>query len=177
VCAISLGWRPDGSRIRRKVTGRTKTEVRDKLKKLQAEADAGLKTSASYTVAKAVDDWAAETLDGLADKTVRSHVDLLPPVTMLIGHVPLRDLTADRLLGDAALAALCGTSPVEASSGKTSKHRLNRGGQQRAVGIAHVRTISDPRTHAFVAKRTATGNSRREIMRMLQRYIARELYP
>ena len=50
--AISLGWRPDGSRIRRKVTGRTKTEVREKLKKFQAEADVGLKTSASYTVAK-----------------------------------------------------------------------------------------------------------------------------
>jgi hypothetical protein len=94
VGAISLGWRPDGSRIRRKVTGRTKTEVREKLKKLQAEADAGLKTSASYTVAKAVDDWAAEALDGLANKTVRSHVDLLRPVAMLIGQVPLRDLTA-----------------------------------------------------------------------------------
>jgi integrase len=53
-----------------------------------------LKTSASYTVAKAVDDWAAEALDGLADKTVRSHVDLLRPVTMLVGNVPLRDLTA-----------------------------------------------------------------------------------
>jgi hypothetical protein len=94
VGAISLGWRPDGSRIRRKITGRTKAEVRDKLKKLQAEADAGLKTSASYTVAKAVDDWAAEALDRLADKTVRSHVDLLRPVTMLIGNIPLRDLTA-----------------------------------------------------------------------------------
>jgi len=76
------------------VTGRAKTEVRDKLKKLQAEAEAGLKTSASYTLAKAVDDWAAEALDGLADKTVRSHVDLLKPVTMLIGNIALRDLTA-----------------------------------------------------------------------------------
>ena len=94
VGAIALGWRPDGSRIRRKVTGWTKTEVREKLKKLQAEADAGLKTSASYTVARAVDDWAAEALDGLAQKTVWSHVDLLRPVTMLIGNVPLRDLTA-----------------------------------------------------------------------------------
>jgi hypothetical protein len=45
-------------------------------------------------VSKAVDDWAAEALDGLADKTVRSHVDLLRPVTMLIGNIPLRDLTA-----------------------------------------------------------------------------------
>jgi hypothetical protein len=104
VGAISLGWRPDGSRIRRKVTGRT-TEVREKLKKLQAEADAGLKTSASYTVAKAVDDWAAEALDGLADKTVRSHVDLLRPVMMLIGNIPLQDLTAQdvrRTLGKLA---------------------------------------------------------------------------
>jgi hypothetical protein len=56
--------------------------------------DAGLKTSASYSLAKAVADWAAEALDGLADKTVRSHVDLLRPVAMLIGQVPLRDLTA-----------------------------------------------------------------------------------
>ena len=89
--------------------------------------------------------------------------------------------SADRLRGDAALAALCGASPVEASPGKTSRHRLNRGGDRAANNalwvIAHVRTISDPRTRAFVAKRTATGNSRREIMRMLQRYIARELYP
>ena len=94
VGAISLGWRPDGSRVRRKVTGRTKTEVREKLNQLQAEADAGLTTSASYTLAKAVDDWATEALDGLADKTVRSHVDLLRPVVMLTGQVPLRDLTA-----------------------------------------------------------------------------------
>jgi hypothetical protein len=87
----------------------------------------------------------------------------------------------DRLHGDAALAALCGASPVEASSGKTSRHRLNRGGDRAANNalwvIAHVRTIPDLRTRAFVARRTATGNSRREIMRMLQRYIARELYP
>ena len=58
--------------LHRKVTGRTKTEVREKLKKLQAEADAGLKTSASYTVAKAVDDWAAEALDGLAHDVRRA---------------------------------------------------------------------------------------------------------
>jgi transposase len=85
----------------------------------------------------------------------------------------------DRLHGDAALAALCGTSPVEASSGRTSRHRLNRGGDRAANNalwvIANVRTISDPRTRAFVAKRTATGNSRKEIMHMLQRYIARKL--
>jgi transposase len=86
-----------------------------------------------------------------------------------------------RLHGDAALAALCGASPIEASPGKTSRHRLNRGGDRAANNalwtIAHIRMISDPRTRAYAAKRTATGNSRKEIMRMLQRYIARELYP
>ncbi len=85
-----------------------------------------------------------------------------------------------RLHGDAALAALCGASPVDASSGKTARHRLNRGGDRAANNalwvIANVRMTSDPRTRAFLAKRTATGNSRKEIMRMLQRYIARELY-
>jgi hypothetical protein len=119
VGAISLGWRPDGSRMRRKVTGRTKTEVREKLKKFQAEADAGLKTSASYTVAKAVDDWAAEALDGLADKTVRSHVDLLRPVTMLIGNVPLRDLTAQdvrRTLSKLAQTRSTGRWPARTTS-------------------------------------------------------------
>ncbi len=92
------------------MTGRTKTEVRDKLKKLQAEADVGLKTSASYTVSKAVDDWAAEALDGLADKTVRSHVDVLRPVTMLIGQKdPQRHLSrgARRDRGGADLRADC----------------------------------------------------------------------
>jgi hypothetical protein len=64
------------------------------MRRLKAEAEVGLKTSASYTVSKAVDDRAAEALDGLAAKTVRSHVDLLKPVTMLIGNIPLRDLTA-----------------------------------------------------------------------------------
>ena len=86
-----------------------------------------------------------------------------------------------RLRRDAALAALCGASPIEASSGKTSRYRLNHGGDRAANNTlwttAHIRMISDPRTRAYVAKRTATGNSRKEIMRILQRYIARELYP
>jgi len=57
VGAISVGFGPDGKRIRRKVTGRTKAEVRDKLKAAHAELDRGLHTSATYTVQHAVDDW------------------------------------------------------------------------------------------------------------------------
>jgi transposase len=86
-----------------------------------------------------------------------------------------------RLRSDAALAALCGASPVEASSGKTVRHRLNRGGDRAANTalwtIAHVRLVHDPRTRAYAARRTAQGNSRKEILRLLKRYIVRELYP
>jgi hypothetical protein len=63
VGAISVGFGPGGKRVRRKVTGRTKAEVRDKLKAAHAELDRGLHTSATYTVRQAVDDWlAAEAL-------------------------------------------------------------------------------------------------------------------
>jgi transposase len=86
-----------------------------------------------------------------------------------------------RLRSEAAFAALCGTSPVEASSGKTVRHRLNRGGDRAANNalwtIAFVRLIHDPRTRAYAAKRTAQGSSRKEILRCLKRTIDRELYP
>lgn len=86
-----------------------------------------------------------------------------------------------RLRNEAALAALCGVSPIEASSGKTSRHRLNRGGQRQANNalwtIAMVRMRSDARTREYVAKRTGEGLSKKEIHRCLKRYIVRELYP
>jgi len=88
---------------------------------------------------------------------------------------------ADRLRSEAALAALCGASPLEASSGKTIRHRLNRGGDRAANNalwtISMVRMRSDPRTRAYVARRTAEGLSTKEIQRCLKRYIVRELYP
>lgn len=87
----------------------------------------------------------------------------------------------DRLASEAAFAALCGTSPVEASSGKTTRLRLNRGGDRQANTalwtIANTRLIHEPRTRAYGAKRTAQGKTRKEIIRCLKRYIARELYP
>jgi len=87
----------------------------------------------------------------------------------------------ERLRNDAALAALCGASPLPASSGKTQRHRLNRGGSREANNalwtIAMVRMRSDARTRAYVARRTAEGRSPKEIQRCLKRYIVRELYP
>lgn len=87
----------------------------------------------------------------------------------------------ERLRSEAALAALCGVNPIEASSGKIVRHRLNRGGNRAANNalwtIAMVRMRSDPRTRAYVARRTTEGKSLKEIHRCLKRYIIRGLYP
>ncbi|HZB07593.1 MAG TPA: IS110 family transposase [Rubrobacter sp.] len=85
-----------------------------------------------------------------------------------------------RLRSEASLASLCGVSPVEASSGKVVRHRLNRGGSRDANRALHlicvVRMRIDERTRRYVARRTAEGKSRREIMRCLKRYVAREVH-
>jgi transposase len=85
-----------------------------------------------------------------------------------------------RLKSEAAFAHLCGVAPIPASSGKTIRHRLNMRGNRDAnralYMIAFGRMGRDECTRAYVAKRTAEGRSKREIIRCLKRYIARELY-
>lgn len=86
-----------------------------------------------------------------------------------------------RLRSDSALAALCGASPVEASSGKTRRHRLNRGGDRQGNTalwtIATNRMLHHEETRAYVARRTQQGLGTREIRRCLMRHLARRLYP
>ncbi len=86
----------------------------------------------------------------------------------------------ERLADEAAFAALCGVSPIEQSSGKTQRRRLNRGGNRQANAalyrIVQSRLRWDQRTQAHLQRRTAEGMSRREIIRCLERYVARELY-
>ncbi len=78
------------------------------------------------------------------------------------------------------IGMLTGTSPVPASSGQTVRHRLNRGGDRQANRALHMvvltRMAHDPRTRAYVARRTAEGKTTAEIMRCLKRYVAREVY-
>jgi transposase len=87
----------------------------------------------------------------------------------------------DRLHTNAALAALCGASPVEASSGKITRHRINRGGDRQANNalwtVARVRLQRDPTTKTYAARRTAEGKSQRDILRCLKRYLARRFHP
>ena len=94
VGAISLGFGSDGKRIRRKVSGRTKQEVRDKLKAAHAELDRGLHTSATYTVRQAVDDWLEGGLPGRSERTRSIYREALLPLLERIGGRPLRELTA-----------------------------------------------------------------------------------
>ena len=85
-----------------------------------------------------------------------------------------------RLRTEASFAALCGASPVDASSGKQRRHRLNRGGDRQANSalwrIVFTRMAMRPAHQAYVARRTAEGKTTREIMRCLKRYVAREVY-
>ena len=86
----------------------------------------------------------------------------------------------ERLRSEAAFAHLCAADPIPASSGLTRRHRLNRGGDRSANRALHmiavVRLRYCPRTRVYVARRTAEGLSKREIIRCLKRYIAREVY-
>ena len=85
-----------------------------------------------------------------------------------------------RMATNASFAALCGASPIEASSGQHTRHRLNRGGDRQANNalwrIAMVRLRYDERTIAYAQRRTAQGKTRREIIRCLKRHIAREIH-
>ena len=85
-----------------------------------------------------------------------------------------------RLRSDACFSMLCGASPIEASSGKTTRHRLNRGGDRQANAalyrIVLVRLCYDQQTKDYMARRLKEGKSKKEIIRCLKRYVAREVF-
>jgi transposase len=85
-----------------------------------------------------------------------------------------------RLRNQAAFAMLCGTAPIPASSGKTTRHRLSRGGDRAANNTLHrialVRMSNDARTRAYVTHQQANGRSKLDILRQLKRAIAREMF-
>jgi hypothetical protein len=92
---VSLGFTPAGTRIRKKVTGRTKTEVRVKLRELHQEVDSGLRPRQGYTVNDALDDRLAHGLDGVSARTVTLYKGTIVPLLReQLGAVKLRDLTA-----------------------------------------------------------------------------------
>lgn len=86
----------------------------------------------------------------------------------------------DRLKSEATFAHLCGVAPIDASSGKNQRHRLNRGGDRSANSalwhIVLTRMVSDSRTQRYFERRMKEGRTKKETMRCLKRYVAREIY-
>lgn len=123
------------------------------------------------------------------DAMIGAIVDELAPNLVArnsIGHIGAAQLlltagdNPERLRSEASFAALCGVSPIPASSGKTNRHRLNRGGDRAANSALHIIAIgrlrTDPKTKAYVARRMAEGHSKLDAIRALKRYIAREVF-
>ena len=86
----------------------------------------------------------------------------------------------ERLHSEAAWAHLCGVAPIPASSGKTTRHRLDRAGDRQANSalwrIVMVRIAHDPETTAYFERKVKEGRSKRDVIRLLKRYVARETY-
>lgn len=125
------------------------------------------------------------TLDGLlGDLVVATAPGLLSVHGVGVDNAATLLVTAgdnpQRLRSEAAWAHLCGVAPIEASSGKVTRYRLNRGGDRQANAalfrIVMTRLRSDPRTHAYVTRRLEEGRSKLEIIRILKRYVAREVF-
>ena len=125
----------------------------------------------------AVDDVLAELVAEVAPGLVE-----LPGVGTLTAAILLVTAgdNAGRIRSEAAFAHLCGVAPVPASSGKVTRHRLNRGGNRQANHalwrIVFTRMSHDARTRVYVQRRLDEGLTKAEIMRILKRYVAREIY-
>ena len=156
VGAVSLGFKPDGKRDRRKVTGRTKAEVRDKLKALHAELDRGLRTSSMYTVRQAVDDWLEGGLPGRAERTRSIYREALTPLLGQIGSKPLRELTAgDVRTGLEALGGGLSTRYLQIA--KASLARAIRYAEAHDLVGRNVATLVDPPTGAVGRQGSCAG--------------------
>ncbi|MFD6972043.1 transposase [Streptomyces sp. NPDC059949] len=129
-----------------------------------------------------------EEIDDL-NKRIAEAVEVSPPGLLEVRGVGPDSAAAllisagdnpERLANEASFAALCSTSPVEASSGKTQRRRLNRGGDRQANAALYRIVLSrlrwDDRTRDYLQRRLAEGKTRREIIRCLKRYVARENY-
>jgi transposase len=124
-----------------------------------------------------IDELLAELVTATAPQLVALHgvgIDTAAALLVTAGDNP------QRLRSEAAWAHLCGVAPIQASSGKVTRYRLNRGGDRQANAalwrIVITRMSSDARTRAYVARRLEEGRSKGEIIRVLKRYVAREVY-
>src|SRR5258708_11307884 len=91
---VSLGSGPDGRRVRRKVSGKTRAVIQDRLRTLHGDLDAGVRARPIYTLRRAAEDWLRDGLDGRSAKTIKKNENVLAPILTAIGARRLRELTA-----------------------------------------------------------------------------------
>jgi transposase len=177
--------------LRQRLSGVSRQCLGKRAASLRPQAAKGAVLFATTTALRALGrrvlalDQEAEELDRLLDELVaKTAPELLAvygvgPGTAASLLVAAGD-NPDRLRSEAAWAHLCGVAPIEASSGKTKRYRLNRGGDRQANAalwrIVITRMSSEPRTRAYVARRSEEGLTKGEIIRVLKRYVAREVY-
>jgi transposase len=177
--------------LRQRLAGVSPRCLAKKAASLRPRADQGAVVYATTTAIRALGrrvvslDEESKQIDKLLAELVRATA---PELVALYGVGP--DTAAsllvaagdnpERLRDEAAWAHLCGVAPIEASTGKVKRYRLNRGGDRQANAalwrIVITRMSSDPRTQAYVARRSQEGRTKGEIIRVLKRYVAREVY-
>jgi integrase len=139
---VSLGYGPDGKRIRRKVSGKSKAVVQDRLKTLHSDLDSGVRASPNYTVRRAAEDWLKEGLDGRSAKTIKKNENVLAPILTAIGARRLRELTADDVRQAlTTMAARYSTAAV--AMGHNALTRTIRHAEARALVGRNVATLVD----------------------------------
>ena len=139
---ISLGFDPDGRRIRRKVSGKTKAIVQDRLKALHSDVETGVRAQPNYTVRRAAEDWLAQGLHGRSPKTIKKNENVLTPILATIGGKRLRDLTADDV--HQALAAMAVRySSAAVAMGHNALTRAIRHAEARDLVRRNVATLVD----------------------------------
>ena len=180
---ISLGYDADGKRIRRKVSGKTKAIVQDRLKALHSDVETGIRAQPNYTVRRAAEDWLTHGLHGRSPKTIKKNKNVLTPILATIGGTRLRDLTADDVHQALAATALRYSSAAVAMGHnaltRTLRHAEARDLVRRNVAMlvdtpkgqagrpskslsleqasALLAAVEGTRMHAYVALCLATG--------------------
>ena len=139
---VSLGFGPDGKRIRRKVSGKTRAVVQDRLKTLHHDLDSGVQARPNYTLRRAAEDWLAEGLDGRSAKTIKKNENVLAPILTAIGARRLRELTAaDVHQALTAMATRYSTAAV--AMGHNALTRVIRHAEARDLVARNVATLVD----------------------------------
>jgi transposase len=177
--------------LRSRFAGMNTTQIADQASRLRPGAMTDPTAAAKTTLVLLGRRWLAL---GAEIDTIDAHLQALTanaaPTLLELNGVGTQNASAlltavgdnpDRLRSERSFAALCGTNPVDATSGRRQdRHKLNRGGDRQANSALYLIALSrlrwDPATKAYMERRTAEGKTRKEVIRCIKRYIAREVY-